>query len=168
MSLWVTALLVFGLRVIDMTLDTLRTLIMVRGYKAIAWLMGFAQAMVFLLSLSLVMQGDAALVMLGYAAGFATGNVLGMWIEERLALGHLHLRIISPRRGDQVAQVLRAAGYGVTVMPAQGRDGAVALLNCNLRRRDVRPALNLVRRADPEAFVTAEVVRPLRRGFWRA
>ncbi len=168
MNLWVTTLLLFCLRVIDMTLDTLRTLVMVRGYKAIAWFMGFVQAMVFLFSLSLVMAGGSAQVMLGYAAGFATGNVLGMWIEERLALGHLHLRIISSRRGDRVAQVLREAGYGVTVMPAQGRDGAVSLLNCNLRRRDVSTALRLVRLADPDAFVTAEVVRPLRRGFWRA
>ncbi len=168
MSVWLLALLVFGLRLVDMTLDTLRTLVMVRGYKALAWGLGLLQALAFLLSLKFVFQAVSLLVAVGYAAGFATGNVFGMWIEERLALGHLHLRIISTRRGDQLAEALRDAGYGVTLMPAQGRDGAVALLNCNLRRRDVAPALRLVTRLDPEAFVTAEVVRPLRRGFWRA
>jgi len=52
---------------------------------------------------------DNPLTILGYAAGFATGNVVGMLIEERLAIGHIHMSIISSARGVALAQALRDA-----------------------------------------------------------
>jgi len=94
--------------------------------------------------------------------------VVGMWIEERLAVGHLRLNIISPTRGASVATALRAASFAVTEIPARGRDGMVALLSVSVYRKDAARAEHVAREADPEAFMTAEDVRPMRRGFWRA
>ena len=97
---WITALTIFFLRVSDMTLDTLRVLVVIRGRKAIAWVLGFFQAAIFVLAISSVLSNvNNILNVVGYAAGFATGNVIGMLIEEWLAIGHTHLSIISSRRG---------------------------------------------------------------------
>jgi len=111
---------------------------------------------------------DNPLNFVGYAAGFATGNVVGMWIEERLAVGHLQLNIISPKRGAAVAAALREASFAVTEIPARGRDGMVSLLSVSVLRKDEARAEQVALKADPEAFMTAEGVRPMRRGFWRA
>jgi uncharacterized protein YebE (UPF0316 family) len=105
---------------------------------------------------------------IGYAAGFATGNVVGMLIEERLAIGHILLQIVSSRRGAALSQVLRNAGYGVTEIPARGRDGVVSMLSASVLRKDVSKIEALVHENDPDAFMTSEDVRPMRRGFWRA
>jgi uncharacterized protein YebE (UPF0316 family) len=91
-----------------------------------------------------------------------------MWIEERLAVGHIRLNIISPKRGAAVAEALRESSFGVTEIPARGRDGVVSLLSVSVLRKDVARAEQAVRDADPEAFMTAEDVRPMRHGFWRA
>jgi uncharacterized protein YebE (UPF0316 family) len=104
----------------------------------------------------------------GYAAGFATGNVVGMLIEERLAVGHIHLRIISPSRGVSLAQKLREDGFGVTEIAARGKDGMVHLLSLSVQRKDVARVEGVVHETDPESFVTSEDVRPVRHGFWRA
>lgn len=163
------ALIIFGLRLSDMTLDTLRLLFVMRGRKGIAWTLGFFQAGIFVTALSRVISNlDNPLNFIGYAAGFATGNVVGMWIEERLAVGHIRLNIISPQHGLEIAEALRAARFAVTEIPARGKDGTVTLLSASILRKDVAHAEEIVRATDPEAFMTAEDVRPLLRGFWRA
>ena len=161
--------LIFLLRVSDMTLDTLRVLVVMRGRKGTAWVLGFFQSLIFVIAITSVLSNlDNPLNILGYAAGFATGNVVGMLIEERLAIGHVQLSIISPRRGSELAERLRAEGYAITEISARGKDGVVTLLSCSVLRKKVDQVQQLVNEVDDSAFITAEDVRPVRRGFWRA
>jgi uncharacterized protein YebE (UPF0316 family) len=166
---WLGAGLIFLLRVMDMSLDTLRVLMVMRGRKAIAWVLGFFQALIFIVAISSVLKNlDNPLNIIGYAAGFATGNVVGMWIEEKLAIGHIHLNVVSSRLGAAIAERMRTEGFAVTEIPARGKDGMVTLLNISVLRKNVDQVHRLVNQVDPSAFVTAEDVRPVRRGFWRA
>jgi uncharacterized protein YebE (UPF0316 family) len=91
-----------------------------------------------------------------------------MLIEERLAIGHVKLSIVSSGRGAVLCQTLREAGFAVTEIPARGKDGMVSMLSVSVKRKDVTRVESVVREKDAEAFVIAEDVRPLRRGFWRA
>jgi uncharacterized protein YebE (UPF0316 family) len=168
-SAWLAALLIFGLRITDMSLDTLRVLFVVRGRKPIAWVLGFFQSAVYVIAITKVLSDLAnPLTVLGYAAGFATGNVVGMLVEERLAIGHIQLQIVSRRRGVALAKALRVGGFGVTEIAARGRDGTVRLLSANVLRKDLNHAKRIVHETDAEAFITSEDVRPVRRGVWRA
>jgi len=166
---WLYAGLVFALRVGDMSLDTLRVLFVIRGRKATAWVLGFGQAAIFIAAITSVLRDlDNLLNLVGYAAGFATGNVVGMIIEERLAVGYMHLRIISSSRGVAIAERLRSEGYAVTEIPARGKDGMVMLINCSVKRKNVDLINKIVNEVDDTAFITREDIRPVRRGFWRA
>jgi uncharacterized protein YebE (UPF0316 family) len=166
---WLGALGIFALRVSDMTFDTLRMLFVVRGRKGIAWVLGFAQSVIFVIAITSVLSHlDNPLNVIGYAAGFATGNVVGMLIEERLAIGHVKISIVSSHLGANLADGLRQSGFAVTEIPARGKDGMVSMLSVSVQRRDVPRVQAFVHQADAEAFVIAEDVRPLRRGFWRA
>lgn len=161
--------LIFMLRVTDMSLDTLRVLVVMRGRKLIAWVLGFFQALIFVLAISSVLKNlDNPLNVIGYAAGFATGNVVGMWIEEKLAIGHAHINIVSSRLGTAIAENLRNAGFAVTEIPARGKDGMVMMLNLSVLRKYVDQVHKIANQVDSTAFITAEDVRPIRRGFWRA
>ncbi len=176
MPTWLTldafliALGIFCLRVIDMSMDTMRMLFVVRGRKRVAWLLGFGQSLVFVIAISAALAEvqRSPLALIGYAAGFATGNVLGMYIEDRLAIGHIQFTVVSSHRGAAVAEELRKAGYAVTEIPARGKDGTVTILQTSVLRKDRNAVDTVVLEADPEAFITAEDVRPVRRGFWRA
>jgi len=166
---WLSAGLIFVLRVTDMSLDTLRVLFVMRGRKSIAWILGFLQSAVYVIAITAVLRDlTNPLNIIGYAAGFATGVVIGMAIEERLAIGHVHMRIISSRRGSAIAEKLRTEGYAVTEVPARGKDGMVTMLNCSVLRKDIKKVRVMVNEVDPEAFITSEDIRPVRRGFWRA
>ncbi len=166
---WLMPFVIFALRVTDMSLDTLRVLFVIRGRKGLAWTLGFFQSALWVVAITSVLANlDNLWNVVFYAAGFATGNVVGMAIEERLAIGHAHVRIISPRRGSAIAEAIRQAGYAATELSGRGKDGTVAVINCSIRRRDIGRVQQQVAKIDPEAFVTVEEVRPLHRGFWRA
>lgn len=166
---WLSAALIFILRVLDMTLDTLRVLFVMRGKKQIAWVLGFCQSAIYIFAIGRVLsQLNNPLNIIGYAAGFATGNVVGMIIEERIAIGHTLVNIISPRLGSAIVAHLRQNGYAVTELSARGKDGMVSMINCSVLRKQVDKVHTLINEIDPEAFITAEDVRPIKHGFWRA
>lgn len=159
---------IFGLRVVDMSLDTIRVLFVIRGRRGLAWLLGFFQSALWVVAISSVLSNLGNLWnIIGYASGFATGNVVGMMIEERLAIGHMHLRIISSRRSNAIADAIRAAGYAATELSGRGKDGTVGVIIASVRRRDVRFVEAEAERIDPDAFVSVADIRPLHRGYWR-
>lgn len=166
---YVWTIAIFFLRVIDMSLDTLRVLFVMRGRKASAWICGFFQSALFVMAISSVLATlDNPLNIIAYAAGFATGSVVGILLEERLAIGYSHLRIISSRLGEAVAQAVREAGFAVTELPGRGKDGTVNILSVMVQRKYALRVNELVQEIDPDAFVSIEEVRAVRRGFWRA
>ncbi|MBI3359823.1 MAG: DUF2179 domain-containing protein [Chloroflexi bacterium] len=163
-----SALLIFALRLSDMTLDTLRMLFVMRGRKWLAGVIGFAQSAIFVVAITTVIRNvNNVWNIIGYAGGFAAGVMVGMTIEERMALGFSYMRIISSTKGHAVSDALRRAGYAATVMTGMGKDGTVAIVTCTVRRKDVNAVQSLVQEIDPSVFVTVDEVRPLARGYFR-
>ena len=161
-------LVIFFLRVTDMSLDTLRVLFVIRGRRPPAWILGFFQSALWVVAITSVLSNlDNLFNLVGYAGGFATGNVVGMLIEERLALGFSHIRIISSHRGSAITEAIRQSGHAVTEIPGRGKDGTVSVLNCSVKRRQVRAVQKSIAAIDPDAFVTVEDIRPIHRGYWR-
>lgn len=160
-------LFIFGLRIVDISLYTLRILMVSRGVKLLATVFAFFQSIIFVLAIRTVLTNlDQPFIVMGYAAGFATGLVVGMLLESRLAIGYTLLRIISKSRGAEICDHLRESGYAVTEVAGRGKDGTVTLLYCNVRRRDTGQVTQIVASLDPESFITAEALRSVRRGFW--
>ncbi|HEX2991004.1 MAG TPA: DUF5698 domain-containing protein, partial [Anaerolineales bacterium] len=81
-------LIIFLTRVLDVTLGTLRIIFISRGRKYLAPLLGFIEVLIWITVVSQIIGGASNFAAyFAYAAGFAVGNYVGMWIEERLAIG---------------------------------------------------------------------------------
>lgn len=161
-------LLIFFMRTIDMSMDTLRVLFVVRGKKAIVWILGVTQSIIYISAISSVLKGDTnPITILFYACGYATGNIVGMMIEERLAIGFKHITVISREKGDVIANALRDKGFGVTVMAGMGMEGVVSVLSTNVKRKQVAEVQTIVKETDEGAFVTIDDLEPLSAGHWR-
>lgn len=162
-----TALLIFLVRVASITMDTLRFMLTMRGKQGIAWVLGFIESVLYVVIIGAVLKDlSNVLYVVGYAAGFATGNVVGMTIEKRLAIGFSHINIISKQNVSALADALRKMDYAVTEIPARGMDGPVSLYDLYVRRKDVSAVEKLAMEVDPQAFMTVEDVTPLRSGYW--
>lgn len=167
---WLIAITIIFLRIGDMALGALRIHLLNRRFSLLAWIVGFFQSLLFVLAIVMVFTSvDHILAqMVAYAVGFATGSLVSVWLEERLSSGFLQFNIVSSTRGAAIADQLRTSGYAVTEIPARGRNGTVTLLQANVKRKDMDNIETIVLEADPEAFVTLDEIRPVRRGFWRA
>jgi len=166
-EIWLGAGIIFGLRVINMTLDTLRIRMMARGQKPLAFMFGVIETLIYLYTLSAVIQNlDNWINIAAYSVGFGVGSIVGMAIDERMAVGYVHLRVISPSRGALIAETLRDQGFAVTEFSGRGRDGTVSMLSVSVKRKNARKARALVEDLDDTAFITAEDLTPVRRGYW--
>ncbi|MGE5560734.1 MAG: DUF2179 domain-containing protein [Chloroflexota bacterium] len=150
-------LLVFLARVTDVSLGTMRMLMLVRGRRAWAALLGLFEVSVYVMALSRVMSNlSNPLQLAAYAAGYATGNFVGSLIEEWMALGYLSVQAIptSLETADRLAQTLRQRGFGVTTVDGQGREGPKKILHISLARKALPGLLRDIDGSDPDAFVT--------------
>ena len=160
-------LLVFFARVIDVTLGTLRIIFISRGKKYLAPLLGFVEVFIWIAVVSQIVRGVNDLVTyLAYAAGFAAGNFVGMYIEDRLAIGTQVMRIIIPNGAEALTQNLHDAGYGVTQVDGQGANGPVKLIYTVAKRKDVPLVLGLIHQTHPHAFLSIEDVRSAQQGIF--
>lgn len=163
------ALLIFSVRVISTSLDTLRLILTLRSNKFWVWVLGFINSAIWVLTFAFILADiDNIVNVIFYAAGFATGNVVGMWIEDKLAIGFAEIRVISPHLGAAILEVLRENNYAVTEIPARGKDGMVSVITSSIRRSQVFDFEKLVKEVDQDAFITTEDVVAVQRGFWRA
>ena len=160
-------LMVFGARVLDVSLGTLRIIFISRGRRKIAPLLGFFEVLIWIVVVSQVMQNlHSPLAFIAYAAGFATGNYVGMWIEDKLAIGTLIVRVIVPQEASQLMTQLHNAGYGVTNIDAHGTTGEVTLVYTIVKRKDLPDVMTIIQNTYPKAFTSVEEVRTTHEGIF--
>jgi uncharacterized protein YebE (UPF0316 family) len=159
-------LAIFGLRIIDVSLSTIRIVLAVRGHKYVVPFIGFFEVLIWVFAVGNAIRFlDSPLHLLGYAGGFATGSILGLLIEERLAIGYASIRVVSRFAGVEMADALRSRGFGVTEFGGHGRDGRVEIMYTVCRRRDIPVVIAEIERWDRQAFVTVEEPRAIRWGW---
>jgi uncharacterized protein YebE (UPF0316 family) len=113
----IVPVLIFLARVCDMSLDTIRVIFVSKGIRYLPAIVGFFEVIIWLVAIGQVMNNLTNVVCyLAYGAGFATGTIIGMAIEERLSLGLAIVRIITDEDPAGLIRVLRSHDYGVTVL----------------------------------------------------
>jgi len=160
------ALLIFLLRIVDVSFDTMRVLFAIRGRRGLAAILGGCQALIWIFAVgNAVKHLDSPLHILGYAAGYATGTFVGVTLERIVAYGVAVLRIISPHGGVEIAEALRERGYGVTELSGHGREGRVEVLIVAVQRGHLPEVMEVVTRWDPQAFIMVEEPKVLQGGL---
>lgn len=159
-ELLLSALGIFALRLIDVSLGTLRIQFLVQGRRRLAGATAFFESLVWTIAAVLVLgELDEPLKLVGYAGGYACGTMLGSLIEGRIALGDRLVRVVSALESPQVADALQNSGYPVTVVNGEGAYGQVRVSFSVIPRRKVDEVLQLIKTVNPAAFVTVEEAR---------
>ncbi|MGE5795801.1 MAG: DUF2179 domain-containing protein [Ignavibacteria bacterium] len=159
------ALLIMCMRICDVSIGTMRTLLVVQGRKYRAALTGFVEVMIWILAIRFIMQHlDNIVNLFGYALGFAIGNIVGITIEQKIGLGYIQLNVISRHHTDEIVDILRKNKYGATVLPGEGGTGNVTLIMVITQRKLQREVIKLIESIDNNAFITLQASIPYR-GF---
>jgi uncharacterized protein YebE (UPF0316 family) len=159
--------LIFLLRLGDVPLSTVRTMLMVQGRKLPVAMLAICESAIWIVAISRVLRGEAMndpYKITGYAVGFATGTVLGMLLEQWLAIGKVLVRVIS-QKSVELRQKLIEDGFGVTSIRGEGKGGEVFLLFIVTLRKREKQLLRVIQSIDPKAFITREQVGQATGGF---
>lgn len=160
-------LLIFCARILDVPLGTLRIIFVSRQQKMLSAITGFFEVLIWLLAITQVLNNLTSWIhIFAYTIGYAAGNYVGIWIEERLALGLSMLRIVTKTKATQLIEALSQANIGYTVIDAKGASGPVHILFVVLKRKSIQPVLQLVRNYNPHAFYTIEGVHSAGNGVF--
>jgi uncharacterized protein YebE (UPF0316 family) len=155
---WLLCVLIFGLRVADVTLGTMRTVAIVKGHITPAVVLGFFEVLIWVVAISQVITRlhESGWIALAYAAGFAAGNGVGLAVERRLARGEAVIRILSRSGGIDIARALRRDGHHVTTFTGEGPDGPVVLVYAMAPCRATRAMIAAARAVDPDLVYVTE------------
>jgi uncharacterized protein YebE (UPF0316 family) len=159
------AVLIMFMRICDVTIGTMRTLLVVQGRKYLAGLAGFCEVTIWLFAIRFIMENLNNLYnIFGYSTGFALGNILGVSLEQKIGLGFVQMSIISRHYTDLIADQLRKLKHGVTIIPGEGSAGGVSIILLITPRKAQKKIKKLVDEIDKTAFITIQPSIPFR-GF---
>ena len=160
-------ILIFLARICDVSLGTMRILAIGRGNKLVAPLLGFFEVLIWLLAIRQIMQNlTNALYYVVFSGGFAAGTFMGMYVEEKLAVGVRSIRIITRKDASRLIERLRKTNHGVTVVSAEGATGEVSVIFTVVNRGDIENVIKTINKFNPNAFYTIEDVRSAREGVF--
>ncbi|MBN1505912.1 MAG: DUF2179 domain-containing protein [Sedimentisphaerales bacterium] len=152
-------LLIFLSRIADVPLGTVRLIFVSRGMKYLAPLVGFFEVLIWILVIGQIMQHlSNPLCYVAYAGGFATGNFIGILVAEKLSLGMVMVRVITPKEIAGFVECLKQKRYGVTCVDGQGVNGPVEIVFTVVPRREVGAVVETIKKLSPQAFYTIEEV----------
>jgi uncharacterized protein YebE (UPF0316 family) len=163
----VMPLLIFMARICDVSIGTIRIIFVSKGKKNIAPILGFFEVLIWITAISKIMENlNNYINYVAYAAGFATGNLIGMIIEEKLAMGIQMIRVFTSERGAELVQILNNSGFGATVIEAYGAKEKIQLIYSIVNRKELGKALEIVNDFNPQAFFTIEDIREVNQGIF--
>lgn len=158
--IWVTALAIFSLRILDVSLGTIRTIAVVHGRIRASVALGFFEILIWVTAISSVITNlsESPLLLVAYAGGFATGNATGIMLERKLAWGTVLLRVLSVSAPDEIANVLRQGDLRTAVFEGHTASGRESLVFGTCAKQRLRGVLGEIRRLDPDAVYSVEPV----------
>ncbi|MCE1246704.1 MAG: DUF2179 domain-containing protein [Firmicutes bacterium] len=168
--------LIFLARIMDVTIGTIRIIYVSRGEKVLAPILGAFEVLIWLMAIGQIMQNlSNVFCYLAYAGGYATGNYVGILLEEKLAMGLLVVRIITDKNPSGLRDSIVNAGYGYTALNAEGNVGNVNILLTVIRRKDLNNLIDAIHNFDPKTFYSVEdcksahaAIMPFKRSYSNA
>lgn len=160
-------IIIFFFKIMDVSLGTIRIIFVSRGRKYLAPILGFFEVTIWLLAISQIMQNlDNIACFIAYAAGYSMGNFVGIFIENKLAIGTLIIRIFLSEDNQKLRKELHNAGFGVTSIDAQGMNGDVKIIYTLIKRKNLDKAIEIIENFKSDCFYSVEEAKSVKKGVF--
>jgi len=139
---------------------------MVKNLKLLTAVFGFLEAMIYIFGLAIVLSGEQNYIeMIVYSIGFALGLIIGILVEQKLAIGYISYHANLRGLNEELINTLRDEGYGVTVFNGTGRSGLRVRLDILTKRRRQKDLFNLIHQFEPDAFIISYEPKMFKGGY---
>lgn len=163
----VLPLLIFVFRIVDQSIGTLRLIFAAKGMKRLAPAFAFFESFIWLVAIGQIMKHlDNIYCYIAFAGGYATGNYVGILLEEWLSIGTVVIRVIPKKDTTDLIAHLRRENYGVTVVPVDGMMGPTKMIFTTIRRKEAPAVIEIIKQHNPAAFYTVDEVKTVSGGYF--
>lgn len=153
-------ILIFISRIGDVSIATIRVIFVLQGKKFMAPFLGFFESFIWLIAIGQIFKHiDNPISYVAYASGYAMGTYVGMWIEEKLALGSVVVRVITAKPAAELVEYLNGKKYRYSSIDAEGNEGKVNIIFTVVKREVLKELIPTIKRYNPKAFFTIEGVK---------
>ncbi|MBN2403165.1 MAG: DUF2179 domain-containing protein [Spirochaetes bacterium] len=161
-----TLLYIFFARIIDVSLGTIRIILISQGHRKLAPVLGFIEILIWLTAIGKALNNLTGIYSyFVYAGGFAAGNYVGMLLESKLSIGFQSIRIITSQKVTALPMMLKDEGFDISIVNGRGSKGGIFIIYTVARKRHVKKIINITNELEPNAFITIENVQSHRSGF---
>jgi uncharacterized protein YebE (UPF0316 family) len=164
---WLLPVIIFFGRICDVTLGTLRIIFVSKGEKSKAPIVGFFEVFIWVVVISQIFNNATNIVAyIAYAAGYATGNYVGILVENKIGFGYQLFRIYTKKRGAELTKLLNQQGFGSTCIRGEGAVSEVSIIETVVKRRSEKTVIQIINGFDPDTFYVIEDIRSKQKGIF--
>lgn len=159
-------LFIFLARVVDVSLGTIRIIFISKGFKLLSFVIGFFEVLIWLVAINQIWANLSNFwLYIAYAGGFATGNYVGIWLDEKISLGHAMVRIIIRKNSKKLINELKRNNYQITILNGQSgnEEKDVKVIFSVIKRKELKNLFKIIKEINPKAFYTIEDIRSTRK-----
>ena len=159
-------LLIFFARIVDVSLGTIRIIFISKGFKFLSLIIGFVEVLIWLVAINRIWSDMSNVwLYIAYAGGFATGNYVGIWLDEKISLGMAMITVIIRKNANKLIRALKKSEFKLTIVNGQSgkAEKDVKIIFLVVKRRDIKKIFNVIQKINPKAFYTIEDIRSVRK-----
>ena len=164
---WQTVVFVFVAKVFEVTLSTLRLIIVNRGFKLEGAIVSFIEVLIWVFVATEVVNDVRTAPLLGiiYALGFSVGVYVGSMVEKKMAFGMVMLNIIVPiENAVALEKYIRDKKIGLTTFEAHGLKSNKVVMMLYTNRKNLNELKAGITEIEPHALVAENDVVKLTGG----
>ena len=160
---------IFLARIFDVTLGSVRTILMVKGKSITSAILAFLEVFIWFVIAkeALLVATNSILIPVFYSAGYATGTLIGTYISNNYLDGLISIQAITSRNNKKLINKIRKEGYGISVININNNyeKKKKDMLLIELNKKRLKYIINIIREIDPEAFIIVNESKFVQNGF---
>ncbi|WBW97278.1 DUF2179 domain-containing protein [Oceanirhabdus sp. W0125-5] len=155
-------LLILIVKIIEVTLGTVRIVFITKGERLIGAIIGFFEVIIWVIVISTVLKDvtEDPIKVFIYALGFALGNYVGSLVEEKLGVGTTRVEmIVKEEQGEALAENIRKNGFAVTVLEGQGMKCNRYVMISHVKRKRANEFIEMVKSYEDNVVITVNEIK---------
>lgn len=169
MELFFLCIKIFFARILDVSIGTVRTMLMVKGKTIVMAILAFIEVFIWFIIAreALVTDVKSIFIPISYSLGYATGTFIGSFLSNHFIKGVVGVQVVVEKGNNQLLKAVRKHGYAVSIIDLKddynGKERDMLFFQIN--NRNLKKLIALIKKYDEKAFIVVSDTKAVQNGF---
>lgn len=166
MEIAILCIKIFFVRIIDVSIGTIRTIVTVKGKTFVSSVMSFFEVLIWFLIVreALNTDIDSIWIAIAYSGGYATGTYIGGFLSERFIKGNFGVQVITTNK--ELSNIIKKSGFGLSKIDISDDENEKFMLLIEIDKARFNKLKNVIKKYDKNAFVVVNETKDVYNGYF--